>query len=325
MWFLFWQLADMELKEFLASDESESDDSEEGDDTEDKSAKKKKKQDRYRALLQSGEGSDGNNEDDDQDMEVTFNTGLEDLSKRILEKKDKQSETVWEAVLRKKKEKKKARKGKSKDSSDDETSDSDQEPIEEPEDFFIEEPSKDSQHQSTRKGKQSVEASEEAEASRAELELLLADDKGGDANLKGYNMKPKKAKGKKGKELPNEDKLPSIDYEDPRFSSLFKSPLFALDPTDPQFKRYIPSSCSHQFLFVYQKTKLAWHYPNSQKTLLAYFICLRYLFWLLQECSLCSSAGAKATQGRRRNREDKTTAGNSCTAAAIQHIRGSNK
>ncbi|XP_049382188.1 pre-rRNA-processing protein ESF1 [Solanum stenotomum] len=234
------QLADMELKEFLASDESGSDDNEEGDDTEDKSAKRKKKQDTYRALLQSGEGSDGN-EDDDQDMEVTFNTGLEDLSKRILEKKDKQSETVWEAYLRKKREKKKSRKGNTKDSSEDESSDSDQEPIDEPEDFFIEEPSakgdKDSQHKSTRKGKQSLEASEEAEASRAELELLLADDKGGDPNLKGYNMKPKKAKGKKGKGTPVEDKLPTIDYEDPRFSSLFKSHLFALDPTDPQFKR----------------------------------------------------------------------------------------
>ncbi|CAN4078687.1 unnamed protein product [Withania somnifera] len=235
------QLADMELKEFLASDESESDDSGEGDDTEDKSAKRKKKQDTYRALLQSGEGSDGNNEDDDQDMEVTFNTGLEDLSKRILEKKDKQSESVWEAYLRKKREKKKSRKGNSKVSSEDESSDSDQEPVEEPEDFFLEEPSakgdKDFRHQSTRKLKQSLEASEEAEASRAELELLLADDKQGDANLKGYNMKPKKAKGKKSKEIPVEDKLPSIDYEDPRFSSLFNSPLFALDPTDPQFKR----------------------------------------------------------------------------------------
>lgn len=235
------QLADMELKEFLASDESGSADSEEGDDTEDKSAKRKKKQDTYHALLQSGEGSDGNNEDDDQDMEVTFNTGLEDLSKRILEKKDKQSETVWEAYLRKKREKKKSRKGNTKDSSEDESSDSDQEPIDESEDFFIEEPSakgdKDSQHKSTRKGKQSLEASEEAEASRAELELLLADDKEGDPNLKGYNMKPKKAKGKKGKGTPVEDKLPTIDYEDPRFSSLFKSHLFALDPTDPQFKR----------------------------------------------------------------------------------------
>ncbi|KAJ8545715.1 hypothetical protein K7X08_018298 [Anisodus acutangulus] len=229
------QLADLELKEFLASDESENDDSEEGDDTEDKFAKMKIKQDAYRALLQSGEGSDGNNEDDDQDMEVTFNTGLEDLSKRILEKKDKQSETVWEAYLRKKKEKKKSRKGNSKVLSEDESSDSDQEPIEESEDFFIEDPSA-KEDKSTRKEKHRLEASKEAEASRAELELLLADDKG-DANLKGYNMKPKKAKGKKGKELPVEDKLPSIDYEDPRFLSLFKSPLFALDPTDPQFKR----------------------------------------------------------------------------------------
>ncbi|XP_059294786.1 uncharacterized protein LOC132047819 [Lycium ferocissimum] len=186
------QLADLELKEFLASDESESDASEEGDDREAKSAKRKKKQDTYRASLQSGEGSDGNDEEDDQDMEVTFNTGLEDLSKRILEKKDKQSETVWEAYLRKKKEKKKSRKGNSKDSSEDESSDSDQEPIDESEDFFIDEPSAN-QDKSTRKGRQSLEASEEAEASRAELELLLADDKAGDANLKGYNMKPKRS------------------------------------------------------------------------------------------------------------------------------------
>ncbi|PHT78183.1 Actin-related protein 2/3 complex subunit 2A [Capsicum annuum] len=52
----FLQLADFELKEFLASDESKSDDSEKGDDTE-KSAKRKKKQDTYPVLLQSGKGS----------------------------------------------------------------------------------------------------------------------------------------------------------------------------------------------------------------------------------------------------------------------------
>ncbi|XP_022847655.1 pre-rRNA-processing protein ESF1-like [Olea europaea var. sylvestris] len=58
-----------------------------------------------------------------------------------------------------------------------------------------------------------------------------------DNKLKGYNLKPKKRKGKKGKEIPDEDKIPDVDYDDPRFSSLFTSPLFALDPTDPQFKR----------------------------------------------------------------------------------------
>ena len=49
----------------------------------------------YRALIQSGDGSDGDEEDGGQDMEVTFNTGLEDISKHIFEKKDKKSETVW--------------------------------------------------------------------------------------------------------------------------------------------------------------------------------------------------------------------------------------
>ncbi|KAM3709851.1 hypothetical protein ACJW31_02G205600 [Castanea mollissima] len=110
------QLAQLELKEFLASDEGESDD---GDGESNDDDKKDKKRDMYRALVQSGDGSDGDGEEDGQDMEVTFNTGLEDISKRILEKKDKNSETVWEAYLRKRREKKQARKNKSKYSSDD--------------------------------------------------------------------------------------------------------------------------------------------------------------------------------------------------------------
>nr|GMC94853.1 pre-rRNA-processing protein ESF1 [Ipomoea batatas] len=198
----------------------------------------------YRALLQSGDGSDGSDKDDHGDMEVTFNTGLEDLSKRILEKKDKQSESVWEAYLRKKKEKKKARKNRSKDSSEDESSeDSDyQEHSDQPDDdFFVEEPSasrnKEVKGKRAKKGKQDQETAEEAEASKAELELLLADENGADANVKGYNLKRRKSKDKKGKLIIDEDKIPSVDYNDPRFSSLFTSPLFALDPTDPQFKR----------------------------------------------------------------------------------------
>ncbi|KAK4417480.1 Pre-rRNA-processing protein esf1 [Sesamum alatum] len=193
------QLAQLELKEILASDESETDDD--------------KKPDKYRALLPSGGGSDEDQEEDSlQDMEVTFNSGLEDISKRILEKKDKKSETVWEAYLK------------------------------QPDDFFVEEPltmgSKGNSVQSTKNRKSGGEAIREAEAaSRAELELLAADDKGADANLKGYNLKPKKSKGKKGKGIPDEEKIPAADYDDPRFSALFNSPLFALDPTDPQFKR----------------------------------------------------------------------------------------
>ncbi|KAJ0098230.1 hypothetical protein Patl1_29164 [Pistacia atlantica] len=235
------QLAELEIKEFLASEESESDD-EDDNVTEEQSDEKSKKRDMYRALLQSGDGSDGDGEEDGQDMEVTFNTGLEDISKRILEKKDKKSETVWEAYLRKRREKKKARKNKSKYSSDEESSDTDQEAVEESDDFFVEEPSvkkskNRSQSKGEKEGKQHQDTDVEANASMAELELLLADDKGMDNGLKGYNLKPKKAKGKKRKEVPIEGKIPTVNYEDPRFSALFTSPLYALDPTDPQFKR----------------------------------------------------------------------------------------
>ncbi|KAM7271541.1 hypothetical protein ACFE04_030755 [Oxalis oulophora] len=41
-----------------------------------------------------------------------------------------------------------------------------------------------------------------------------------------------------GKEVPVESKIPTADFEDSRFSSFFTSPLFALDPNHPQFKRY---------------------------------------------------------------------------------------
>ena len=231
------------MKEFLTSDESESDDSKDNNETDDQPDKRAKKRAKYRALLQAGDDSDGGNEHDNvQNMEVTFNTGLEDLSKHIMEKKDKKSETVWDAYLSKKSEKKKAGKNKRKYSSDDDDSDdTDQEATEEADDFFIEEPAA-----KKRKKPQNKEDEEQRheeidgldKASKEELELLLADDKGTDTGVKGYNLKFKKGKGKKRRENDiDEEKIPSNAYNDPRFSALF-SPNYAIDPTDPQFKRY---------------------------------------------------------------------------------------
>lgn len=221
-------------------------------------AKKHLDGEKLRALLLSGDGSGSDKDDNDQDMEITFNTGLEDLSKRILEKKDKKQETVWEQVLRKRNEKRKARKNRSKHSSEDDTSDSDvQEAPEQPDDFFMEDEPSDSDtkvskkkskdsskkkhDKSSREGREeSPDMHKEQEASKAELELLFAENQDGTGqNAKGYKLKPKKGKGKKGKDAEVEFKLPDVDPSaDPRFSSLFTSHLYALDPTDPQFKRY---------------------------------------------------------------------------------------
>ncbi|CAH1418379.1 unnamed protein product [Lactuca virosa] len=76
-----------ELKEFIASSESESDE-------DDENHGKRQKTDTYRALLQSQSGDEYEYEYEyeyedgmEMEMEVTFNTGLEALSKKILEKK----------------------------------------------------------------------------------------------------------------------------------------------------------------------------------------------------------------------------------------------
>lgn len=63
----------------------------------------------------------------DVDMEVTFHTGLTELSEKLMQKKEAKKrgdETVWEAYLRKKKEKKSQKKrSKNAKGSDDDYSD----------------------------------------------------------------------------------------------------------------------------------------------------------------------------------------------------------
>lgn len=256
------------MNEYLASSGDSDDENDSIDEENDCSAvspsrklKRKGVHEQRAALLLSGDASD-KEESNDEDMEITFNTELEDLSKRILEKKDKKSETVWEAVLRKRSEKRKARRNRSKHSEDD-SSDYDTEedaPDMSKEDapdmssdFFMEEPNDSETIKISKKKSKSKKRGEhvkvdsdlrdikkEQEASRAELELLLADDQGSNKGPKGYNMKRTKVKGKKGKEVALEDKIPDIDVsKDPRFSALVTSHMYALDPTDPEYKRLV--------------------------------------------------------------------------------------
>ncbi|CAI9766313.1 unnamed protein product [Fraxinus pennsylvanica] len=141
---LFSQLDELELKDFLASDPSEADDNFDDNVVEDRSVKICTKKDMYCALVQSGDGgSDDNDEDNAQDMEVTFNTGLEDINEDV--------------------------------------TDTEHEHVEQADDFFVEE---ETQLRGTKREKPNQEKVQEAEASRAELELLLADDTGMDNNLK---------------------------------------------------------------------------------------------------------------------------------------------
>ncbi|KAM0912858.1 hypothetical protein ACQ4PT_012547 [Festuca glaucescens] len=193
------------------------------------------------ARLQPGDKSD-EEQTDDQDMEITFDTELKDLSKRVLEKKSSETKTVWEMHQEKMKEKWKARKRLSKD--DDDYTDEDS--ADEKDDFFDDEnsdeeakPIKKQKLKARDKGNDKLpEKHFEPEATGEELELLVAADQDAANNgAKGYNIKRKGKKGKRGKDFV-EDKLPEIDLsKDPRFEDMFTSHLYALDPTNPQYKR----------------------------------------------------------------------------------------
>ncbi|CAN6485211.1 unnamed protein product [Victoria cruziana] len=253
------QLDEMEFKDFLASEDEESDDDNEDEDgndedlseqfKSDKVDRKQNKRDKLLALLQTGDGSEDSK--DGMDMEVTFNTDLEGISKRFLEKeKNKDSESVWEAYLRKRRERKKARKRDAKLSSEDDSSDTNEEVADQDDDFFADEEldadenvnlvekKKSSKKKGAvhKEGKNKISEAKENVASKEELELLLADDNVATAKVKGYNLKFKKKKGRK-KDALSDDELPEVDYNDPRLSALFTSPLYALDPTDPRYKR----------------------------------------------------------------------------------------
>lgn len=232
---------------YLAS----TDDSEDEENDLDPETKKQATREKFLSLLNSGNNSDSEKSeggDKEGDMEITFNTDLEALGKKIVEKKGKSEETVWESVMRKQKDKKKARKMsqsmQDNDGDDDLYEDHGKDYASDDDDFFMEEPTEKKVKEKAKrkdKGKRREEIKETGAATQAELELLLAGDEDKKSEKKGYNMKRLKAKGKKGKKEINDvdDKFPDVNVKaDPRFSALVNSHEFALDPTDPQYKRY---------------------------------------------------------------------------------------
>ncbi|XBH67368.1 hypothetical protein VPH35_095760 [Triticum aestivum] len=229
-------------KMFLPSDDSASDD--DVDDSGDESlpngvAKRKLINKERLALLLQGDKSD-EEQSDGQGMEITFNMEPEDLSKRILERKSIETKIVWETHQEKMKEKRKARKRSSKD--DDDYSDEDS--ADENDDFFEDEkadeevrPIKKQKVKTKGKAKDKLpEEHFEPEATKEELELLVAADQDAANGAKGCNIKRRSKKSKGCVE----DKLPEINIstDDLRFSATLTDHLYALDPTDPQYKRY---------------------------------------------------------------------------------------
>ncbi|KAJ5929237.1 hypothetical protein N7454_007085 [Penicillium verhagenii] len=268
-----------DLKAYLGSDSSDSEDEEDGgvevvDNTAGEGAgvklsKREAERQRMRALLglSAQPAPSSQPKGPTGEMEVTFTSGLAGGKGKntIFENEPQIDETTRERYVRKERERKKRRKEKLKSGKSDEPSEEtnevasgDESDAEAPQeedlgfnDPFFEDPSGKAtsasiRKEERRKKREEREAEEAASAAqRAELELLMVDDK--EATIKHFNMTEiekaekqarKKGKGKgkgKAKEAAVQDNF-NVDTQDPRFSRVFESHEFAIDPTNPRFK-----------------------------------------------------------------------------------------
>ncbi|KAK6526788.1 pre-rRNA-processing protein esf1 [Arthrobotrys megalospora] len=247
------EVEEMDLQAYLASDsDEEAEDAKEA----------------YRKLLNLGPSSEKAEKGEKKpvgDMEVTFSAALTGESG----KKDdifERDETTIERYARKEKERKKARKEKMKDKRAEANGEevdapgSDEEEEEQGEDLGFDDPffenpeksnadSKKAKKQKRREEKEKVAA--EQATKREQLEALMANDK--TSELQHFNMndilkreKLAKLKGKAAKRMAKKTSVKEaeglqddykMDVSDPRFSAIYEKTEFAIDPTNPRYKK----------------------------------------------------------------------------------------
>ncbi|CAO0793893.1 unnamed protein product [Mucor circinelloides] len=244
-------IKDLDFDIYLASSDEDEDEEEDVDALREK----------YKKLLgsaskQSAYEDKVDEDEDDGDMEITFTPGLSEAAGALVSKKNEdehKEETSIETYMRKQKEKRQAKKAAKhkEEKSDQEDGDSDMDAETKNDPFFKEAMeemadegfvAKKKESKNAKKKRASKQEREEKARERAELELLMDDD----GKSEGFNMKEvlkrekleKKKKGKKSKKNADlgEDDF-EINVSDPRFSAVQESHHFAIDPTNPQFKK----------------------------------------------------------------------------------------
>ncbi|XP_074944350.1 ESF1 homolog isoform X1 [Phalacrocorax aristotelis] len=246
------ELLDMDFQAYLASSSEEEEEEQQVSDVahemEDDKPRKSQKDDeeqiaKYRELLQSIQEKEKKQEEKDIGMEIKWVPGLketaEEMVKNRLEGKD--SLTPWQKYLEKKKEKrilKKERKATAeRELSEDEL----------PSDVDLNDPYFAEEFEKTdlKKQPELVESTseDEVEKQKAEMALLMTDDE--DDARKHFNYKKiveqQNLSKKKKKLLMKKKELLEDDFQvnvaDRRFQAMFTSPLFNLDPSDPNFRK----------------------------------------------------------------------------------------
>jgi len=230
---------------------------------------------KYKALLESIGEAEKSKKKADEGLEITWGLGVKEKTKKLVENKLEKDQdkdmTVWEKSLAKKRQEKLAKKKQNEDSagSDEEVSGSEDEEEgglsmdfemgPEGEEYVSsngseseddEEESYKGKNRSKSKSKAKKDGQSINPEASAELELLLMDE---DTNKKHFNMKKilensNESKSKKKRKLRKQKAKPDdksskdiddfkIDVEDSRFSALFTSAQYNIDPSESNFKK----------------------------------------------------------------------------------------
>ncbi|OWK56397.1 ESF1 [Lonchura striata] len=248
------ELLDMDFQAYLASSsEEEEEQQQDGDvahEMEDDKPRKSHKDDeeqiaKYRELLQSIKEKEKKQEEKDIGMEIKWVPGLketaEEMVKNRLEGKD--NLTPWQKYLEKKKEKRILKKKRKAAAEKEESEDELPPDVDLNDPYFAEEFEKTGLKKKPESIESTSEDEDEVEKQKAEMALLMMDDE--DDTRKHFNYKKiieqQNLSKKKKKLLMKKKELLEDDFQvnvaDSRFQAMFTSPLFNLDPSDPNFKK----------------------------------------------------------------------------------------
>ncbi|XP_071438211.1 ESF1 homolog [Pithys albifrons albifrons] len=248
------ELLDMDFQAYLASSsEEEEEQQQDGDvnnEIEDNKPRKSQKDDeeqiaKYRELLQSIKEKEKKQEEKDIGMEIKWVPGLketaEEMVKNRLEGKD--NLTPWQKYLEKKKEKRMLKKKRKAAAEREESEDELPPDVDLNDPYFAEEFEKTGLKKKPESVASTSEDEDEVEKQKAEMALLMMDDE--DDTRKHFNYKKiveqQNLSKKKKKLLIKRKELLEDDFQvnvaDTRFQAMFTSPLFNLDPSDPNFKK----------------------------------------------------------------------------------------
>lgn len=209
---------------------------------------------KYKSLLKNIEEQEEAKKNKDVELEFTWGLGTKEKAEKLVEEtiKNKEELTPFEQYLKKRKAKSKAKREERKKLKEESDSEDSLPPNVDMTDKYFADEFKNNKSLSHRKGKKDKEADvdssneQEENQRKAELELLLMDQD--DDGKKHFNMKQieenatmsksKRKRLNKKKIIQEEAKDDfEVNVKDPRFSALFTSHHFNIDPADPRYRK----------------------------------------------------------------------------------------